>query len=126
MPSILKNDHDFICFKHDENLPNFVTDKKVVGNLIYINTDIKKLNYNQINNKIVLIENADPGYDWIFAYKIKALVTKFGGANSHMAIRAYEKNLPSAIGAGEKIFKDLENKHIIKIDCLNKKILIIE
>ena len=24
-----------------------------------------------LKNKLVLIENADPGYDWIFGYKIK-------------------------------------------------------
>ena len=36
---------------------------------------------------IVLIENADPGYDWIFSKNIKGLITKNGGINSHMSIR---------------------------------------
>ena len=34
-----------------------------------------------MDNKIVLIENADPGYDFIFSHKILGLVTKFGGMN---------------------------------------------
>ena len=52
----------------------------------------KKRRLFQINlkNKIILIENADPGYDWIFSHKIIGLVTKYGGANSHMTIRCSE------------------------------------
>ena len=28
-----------------------------------------------------MIENADPGYDYIFNYSIKGLITKYGGSN---------------------------------------------
>ena len=76
-------------------------------------------NFNKLDNKIIFIENADPGYDWIFAYKIKALVTKFGGINSHMAIRCSELSIPAVIGCGEQIYLNLTNsfnKHIF-IDC---------
>ena len=31
-------------------------------------------NYVDLSNKIVLIENADPGYDWIFSMNIAGLV----------------------------------------------------
>lgn len=54
--------------------------------------------------EIVCIENADPGFDWIFTRNIAGLVTRFGGANSHMAIRCAEYGLPAAIGAGERLF----------------------
>ena len=54
-------------------------------------------------DKIVLIENADPGFDFLFSYKIKGLITKYGGANSHMAIRCMELGLPAIIGSGDKI-----------------------
>ena len=64
--------------------PNFVTRKKIEGDYIYLD---KLKNIRKLDNKIIVIENADPGYDWIFAYKILGLVTKFGGINSHMAIR---------------------------------------
>ena len=46
---------------------------------------------------IVCIENADPGYDFLFNKNIKGLITKYGGLNSHMAIRCAELNLPSLI-----------------------------
>lgn len=57
-----------------------------------------------LSGKIVCIENADPGFDWIFTRNIAGLVTRFGGANSHMAIRCAEYGLPAAIGAGERLF----------------------
>ena len=56
-----------------------------------------------MENKIVLIENADPGFDWIFTKKIKSFATQYGGSNSHMAIRAAELNIPAVIGCGPKI-----------------------
>ena len=68
-----------------------------------------------------MIENADPGFDWIFTYKIKGLITKFGGINSHMAIRCRELKIPAAIGCGEKLFSDLLKEKKIILDCyLNK------
>ena len=71
-----------------------------------------------------MIENADPGYDFVFNYDIKGLITKFGGANSHMAIRCAEFNLPAAIGCGEQIFDSLKNRaQKIILDCLKNKII---
>ena len=70
--------------------------------------------------KIVLILNADPGYDWIFSRKIAGLITCWGGANSHMAIRSSELNLPAAIGVGSLKFKELKNATLVKLDSNNK------
>ena len=61
-----------------------------------------------IDGRIVLIPNADPGYDWLLARPIAGLVTMYGGANSHMAVRAAELSLPAAIGVGELLYGDLE------------------
>jgi phosphoenolpyruvate-protein kinase (PTS system EI component) len=70
----------------------------------------------------VLIENADPGFDWLFNLNIKGLITRFGGANSHMAIRCNELDIPAAIGVGDKIFYDLKNANHVLLDCVLKKI----
>ena len=67
--------------------------------------------------RIVIIERADPGFDWIFTQNIAGLVTKFGGANSHMAIRCAELDLPAAIGCGEQIFDRLLRASAIELDC---------
>lgn len=75
-----------------------------------------------LDGVIVLIESADPGYDWIFSHRIAALVTKFGGANSHMAIRCAEFGLPAAIGCGEKTFNDLLPAPAIELNCAARTI----
>lgn len=76
----------------------------------------------KLDGMIVLIESADPGYDWIFSHRIAALVTKFGGANSHMAIRCAEFGLPAAIGCGEKTFNDLLRAPAIELNCAARTI----
>ena len=72
---------------------------------------------------IVVIENADPGFDWIFSRKIAGLITKYGGANSHMAIRCAEFSLPAAIGCGERLFSSLSKAEAVELNCSSRRIL---
>ena len=81
--------------------PNFVTDQNITSDLIYISNSLK----HNLDNKIILLENADPGFDFIFGFKIRGLITKYGGANSHMTIRCNELNIPAAIGCGMQFFQ---------------------
>ena len=76
-------------------------------------------------SEIVLLENADPGYDFIFSYKIKGLVTRYGGANSHMSIRCLELGIPAAIGVGSKDFERIKSSHSIEINCKQNYLKII-
>ena len=71
---------------------------------------------------IVVIENADPGFDWIFSHKIKGLITKFGGINSHMSIRCEELNVPAIIGFGEDNYSKIIYKKELNINCKLQKI----
>lgn len=123
LPSVLVNEVDFKSFEESESIPNFITLKNVVGKIQRLEfKSSAKLN---LKNQIILIENADPGYDWIFTHKIKGLVTKYGGANSHMAIRCAENNISAAIGVGEKIYEELKNIKKINLNCKNKNINLI-
>ena len=85
----------------------------------------RNINYEILNDKIVFIENADPGYDFLFSYNIKGLITKYGGANSHMAIRCLEENIPACIGIGEKKYNLYKNSKKIEINCEQKTLRII-
>lgn len=95
--------------------PNFVTLKKVSGKCIQVG--VGEIDPATLDDHIVAIESADPGFDWIFARSIKGLVTRFGGANSHMAIRCAEFGIPAAIGCGEQIFERLVRSEYVEIDC---------
>ena len=110
-------DVEDIYFFRNQCITNFITDKKIVSEFVNLNNFSKKIN---LDNKIVCIENADPGFDFIFSYKIMGLITAFGGPNSHMSIRCNEFAIPAAIGIGEKKFEELVAKHKVILDC-NKK-----
>ena len=81
--------------------PNFVTRKIVTGRVV----TSKCLFSTDLRDSIIVVESADPGWDWLFSNKIAGLITCYGGANSHMAIRAAELSLPAAIGVGETKFR---------------------
>ena len=66
----------------------------------------------------MLIENADPSFDWLFSYNILGLITQYGEANSHMAIRCAEFQIPAAIGCGEQRFDALVKADQIRLDCV--------
>ena len=115
LPDIIENEGDFHFFEINNAQPNFISNKKTISNSIY---DLK--NTSNLSNKIILIENADPGYDWLFNKGISGIITKYGGANSHMAIRSAEIGIPAAIGVGKILFDKLKSYNIIELDCLNK------
>jgi len=75
--------------------------------------------------KILFVPSADPGFDWIFTRGISGFVTQFGGANSHMAIRAGELGIPAVIGAGESLFQSWSKSKKLCLDCSNQKVTFI-
>lgn len=121
LPPVIRSDYDFDYVEFHTAKPNFITDKSIVGEMIVIGKHSMSKNID-IKNKIVLIENADPGFDWIFTKSPKGLITKYGGLASHMAIRCAEFGLPAVIGCGEVIYKNLLDHLEISFDCRNKKI----
>lgn len=119
LPEIITNWKDLYIYEKNSENGNFITQKKINGETF----ELKNLkDINKIKNKILLIENADPGYDFIFSQEIKGLITKYGGQNSHMSIRSAELSLPAAIGVNDENYNRIKNKKNITIDCLNKKI----
>ncbi len=121
LPNLITNSNDIFYFFEPDSSPNYVTQKSVTADIAII----KKNTITSIDNRIIFIENADPGYDWIFSHNIAGLVTKYGGANSHMAIRASELNIPSVIGAGA-LYDRVIKSSTIEINTMEKKIVIIK
>lgn len=122
LPSVIWDAKQPFFYEENESMPNFITNGQAIGSPEFISNF--QIGYSSLNNKIILIINADPGYDWIFSHNISGLVTKYGGANSHMAIRAAELGIPAAIGIGEKFDQILQGQ-LISINCLEKNIRII-
>ena len=116
LPDIITEYTDIHIYQQLKSKPNFVTKNKIVSDLVCLDDNTDQV----ITNKIVMIESSDPGFDWIFTHKIAGLVTMYGGANSHMAIRCAEFNIPAAIGCGAAIYAQLADKNMIEIDCVGE------
>lgn len=114
LPQVLFDESGVYVVPFQVSHPNFVTHKKITAACVCL---FAGQTPPDLTGKIVLIENADPGFDWIFAKQIGGLVTQYGGANSHMAIRCAEFGIPAAIGCGEQRFEVFRNTSQILLDC---------
>lgn len=113
LPPLVTDEHEFDAFERPAREPNFVTSETVRAPI----AEPDENEDTELDGRIVLIPQADPGYDWLFGYDIAGLVTMYGGTNSHMAIRAAEFGLPAAIGVGESLYEQLTSATILELDC---------
>lgn len=119
LPYLITNINDFFVVSNLLTKPNFISNKIVSSASTEINISDKN---KPIKNKIILIENADPGFDWVFSKKIKGLITKYGGVNSHMSIRCEELNLPAVVGLGEENYLKIKDCQKIRLNCKNEQV----
>ena len=122
LPDIITDGKDLFIQKSQKTKINFISNKIINSKVV----EFRKVNLKKKINSIVCIENADPGFDFLFSKNIKGLITKYGGQNSHMAIRCAELNLPALIGVGEENYTKIINSKFIKIDCIQNKVEFIK
>ena len=108
---------------YPETKPNFIGTDSVMTSCI--NLQGTNAVEEPVEGKIVLIPQADPGFDWLFGRNISGLITMYGGANSHMAIRAAEFGLPAAIGIGENLYRNLSSKSRLELNPSKRIIRVI-
>lgn len=121
LPHLIFGPRDIDVVRLPLGHPNFITHRTVTAPTCRLDARTMP----DIGGHIVLIESADPGFDWIFSHPIAGLVTKYGGANSHMAIRCAEFAVPAAIGCGERLYDGLAKAAIIELDCASHRVRVI-
>jgi len=114
MPHLITADTDFRVIAPGKEKPNFITDQTVAAQIVCLD---QSGTTESLDGKVLIIESADPGYDWIFSHSIAGLITLYGGANSHMAIRCAEFGLPAAIGCGQKLYDAALNANWLEMNC---------
>jgi hypothetical protein len=119
LPPLIAKPEDVWAFEWPETSPNFITQKQVTAPVV--GCDTRK----QLAGAIVCIPNADPGFDWLFTYPIAGLITAWGGANSHMAIRAGELGLPAVIGAGDVLYRRWSKALRLHLDCAGRRVEVL-
>ena len=120
LPPLIASPADVFAFQLPPSEPNFITRKRVTAPVASIDDPPERF-----AGAILFMPSADPGFDWIFTRGISAFVTQFGGANSHMAIRASELGIPAVIGAGETLYQRWSTARALCVDCTNQKVLVI-
>lgn len=119
MPPLIAAADNVWGFEWPATIPNYITQKQVTARVAMCE------NKDALAGAIVCIPNADPGFDWLFSHSIAGLVTAWGGANSHMAIRAGELGLPAVIGAGEVLFRRWSKAQRLHLDCSGRRVEIV-
>jgi len=120
LPPLIAAPQDVFAFHLPPTEPNFITRKSITAPVASIEDPPE-----QFAGRILFVPSADPGFDWIFTRGISGFVTQFGGANSHMAIRASELGIPAVIGAGEALYQRWREARTVCLDCSNQKVLVI-
>ena len=120
LPPIIASPDEVFAFHLPPSQPNFITRKSVTAPVASVGDPPESF-----AGRILFVPSADPGFDWIFTRDISGFVTQFGGANSHMAIRAGELGIPAVIGAGEALFRRWQTAGKLCLDCTNQKVLVI-
>lgn len=121
---LIRSPRDVYVMPRHRSAPNFVTRKVARGPVVHL--DGRDFSVPDLNGAVVCIRNADPGFDWLFARGIAALVTQFGGTNSHMAIRCTEYGIPAAIGCGEQLFESIRCARSCELDAGANSIIPLE
>ncbi|WP_236789899.1 PEP-utilizing enzyme [Amycolatopsis sp. GM8] len=115
-PAVLTDPAELTTFVAGNGAANFVTQSRVIARVADVAAG------DDPTDAIAAISAADPGYDWIFTKRVKGLLTAFGGANSHMAIRALELGIPAAIGVGKEQFEQWQRAGVLEIDAGNRMV----
>ncbi len=123
MPAVICGPEDLSAHDVQACHPNFITRGGVDGPVTVLSAHAAPPA--DLEGHIVLIESADPGFDWIFTRRIAGFVTAYGGENSHMSIRAREFSMPAAIGVGEATFRSLSLGRRIRLDCSARRLQVL-
>lgn len=121
LPSVILRPDEVWAFKMPEMEPNYITLKQASGPVVFAHD-----NPERFNNAILMIPCADPGFDWVFSHGIAGFITMYGGANSHMAVRAGEMGIPAVIGAGELLYNQWSTANDLEINSANRQVNVIK
>lgn len=125
LPDLLFGPADFASFHKRPGQPNFITNRAINAESVNVLATSDPLSL-ALAGKIAVVESADPGFDWLFGHSIAGLITRYGGANSHMAIRCAELGIAAAIGVGDVLYGKVEDAARIMLDCNSKRIAVFQ
>jgi len=124
VPSLLQAPIDLATPEFAAGRPSFLGKRAADGVVLRVARDTAP---GQVPPAAVLaIESADPGFDWVFLRRPAALLTAFGGPQSHMALRCVELDVPAVLGLGLPRFERLARAARLRIDPQRHALAVLE
>lgn len=120
---IIPGQTDLAIITFGEALPSYVTNSIVKARVCVLERSGVKAD---VRGSLVLLPNADPGYDFLFHSGAVGIITKVGGPASHMCIRAIELQMPSCIGCGESMYQKLVSSPMAILNCNTRQIIALK
>jgi hypothetical protein len=101
LPPVLSQGTDLACLHVSQASGTYFTQKKVEAMPLVVTDDnLHSLTRADVQGKILIMDHADPGYDFLLLLHPAGIVTRVGGPASHIAIRVNEYAIPACIGCG--------------------------
>lgn len=121
MPDVIMKDYDVLAVQNRANEAVFVSNlPEVKGEIFYVQKASQLTDFDQLRDKILLLEDSDQGSSHLFNFGIKGVITKVGSAHSHMAVLLREYGLPAVLAVGEEMFQRLKVGRSVSINCREK------
>ena len=116
LPAVITETDDLTCFVEPSGTATYIGSERVCAPAHH-NPEPGSAIFG-----IVVVDRADPGWEWLFGGEVSGIVTAQGGANSHLAVRCAELGIPAAIGVGEDKMRSLRVATSLSLDCRNKRV----
>lgn len=121
MPDILTASTDAGCMETKSKAGTYFGAGRIEARpLVVTPQNLASITQEMVAGRILVMDHADPGYDFLLLFKPAGIITKIGGPASHIAIRVNEMGIPACIGCGIDISRVDESKNYV-LDCTSKK-----
>jgi hypothetical protein len=123
-PDLFYQKDQLLCFELQSPTGYFINSTSLQGPVVYY--DSREQTVPQLRDAIVVIERMEPGMDWVFAEQPRCIITRFGGPNSHLAIRCFETKTSAVLGISEQKFQALRKANKASVCGHSKKIEVLQ
>ena len=114
-PGVVLDESDLLLVRGDPQRPTFVTASRIRGATVKIDAHSRPSACPP--GAIVCAERLDPGFEWLFSQSVAGLIVRYGGPNSHIAVRCHELGIPAVLGCSQAQFEAACAAAEVELDC---------
>lgn len=119
LPAVLTRKTDLACLEVGNAKGTYFGKGRIEALPVLVTDDnLQALKRGDVEGRILIMDHADPGYDFLLMFNPAAIITRIGGPASHIAIRVNEHGIPACIGCGiDPATVDLTKSYVLDCDA---------